>query len=78
MPALITNKLEVFNLTTNQASAIVDVPPKSGIDSNVVLYWYIATARDDAELWTFHATNASGCSSGQSYRITTRSRRGTY
>lgn len=76
VPALITNKLEVFNLTTNQASAIVDVPPKSGIDSNVVLYWYISKARDDAELWTFHATNAWGCSSGQSYRITTRSTTG--
>jgi hypothetical protein len=76
VPALITNKLEVFNLTTNQPSAIVDVPPKSGIDSNVVLYWYIAMTRNDAELWTFHATNASACASGQSYRITTRSTTG--
>lgn len=76
VPALITNKLEVFNLTTNQASAIVDVSPNSGLDSNVIPYWYIATARDDAELWNFHATNALGCSSGQSYRIKTRTTTG--
>jgi hypothetical protein len=76
VPALITNNLEVFNLTTNQASTIVGVPPQSGIDSSVIRYWYIAKSRDDAELWNFYETNALGCSSGQSYRITTRSTTG--
>lgn len=72
VPALITNKLEVFNLTANRASAIVDTAPKSGIDPLDRLFWYIATPRDGSEFWTFHFTNATGCSSGQSYRITTR------